>query len=92
MVSVLAGIPGLAIYLDEVVIYGSTASIHDELSLNTQKCVFPVPAIDGVVFQLSAGGITSFQSKVDTIQAFPDPGLAAQVASLFPIWHDVPST
>ena len=95
MVSVLAGIPGVAIYLDDIVVHGPTTGVHDErlnrvfaalakhtLTLNTEKCVLAVPEIEFVGFRLSAGGITPLQSNVDAIQAIPDPSSAAQVASL----------
>ena len=95
MVSVLAGIPGVAIYLDDIVVHGPTTNVHDErlnrvfaalakhtLTLNTEKCVLAVPEIEFVGFRLSAGGITPLQSNVDAIQAIPDPSSAAQVASL----------
>ena len=95
MVSVLAGIPGVAIYLDDIVVHGPTADVHDDrlnrvfaalakhaLTLNTEKCVFSVPEIEFVGFRLSASGITPLQSNVDAIQAIPEPSSAAQVASL----------
>lgn len=63
MVSVLAGIPGVVIYLDVVVVHGATTEIHDSrlhsvfkalakhnLTLSTSKCVFAVPAIAYVGF------------------------------------------
>ncbi len=71
MASVLAGIPGVAIYLNDVVIHGPTPKIHDgrfnrvfaaltehNLTLNVEKCVFSAPTIEYVGFQLSANGIT----------------------------------
>ncbi len=94
MVSVLAGIPGVAIYLDDVVIHGPTTESHDErlsrvlaalakhkLTLNSEKCVFSAPTIEYVGFRLSADGITPLQSNVDAIQAIPEPSSAVQVAS-----------
>ncbi|KAG1938438.1 thy-1 membrane glycoprotein [Pimephales promelas] len=63
MVSVLAGIPGVAIYLDDVVIHGPSTASHDErlsrvfaalaehkLTLNAEKCVFSSPSIEYVGF------------------------------------------
>ncbi len=94
MVSVLAGILGVAIYLDDVVIHGPTTESHDErlskvlaalakhkLTLNSEKCVFSAPTIEYVGFRLSADGITPLQSNVDAIQAIPEPSSAVQVAS-----------
>lgn len=70
MVSVLADILGVAIYLDNLytgqllrskMIYSTQLS----LTLNTDKCVFPVPAI----IWWPLGGITPLQSNVNAIQA-----------------------
>ncbi len=94
MTSVLAGIPGVVIYLDDVVVHGATRQIHDEhlskvfdalakqhLTLNGDKCLFAVPTIDFVGFQLSAEGIHPLHSNVDAIQSMPEPTSSAQVAS-----------
>ncbi|KAL0148064.1 hypothetical protein M9458_056604 [Cirrhinus mrigala] len=85
MVSVLAGIPGVAIYLDDVVIHGPTPESHDErlskLTLNAEKCIFSAPTIEYVGFQLSADGVTPLRSNIDAILAIPEPSSAAQVAS-----------
>lgn len=94
MASVLAGIPGVAIYLDDVVIHGATPQMHDErlhrvfaamsehrLTLNTEKCVFSAPAIEYVGFRVSADGISPLQSNVEAILAIPEPSSATQLAS-----------
>lgn len=65
MTSVLAGILGLVIYLDDVVVHGATRQIHGErlskafdalakhhLTLNGDKCLFAVPKI--CVIQLAS--------------------------------------
>ncbi len=96
MVSVLAGIPGVAIYLDDVVIHGPTPESHDEhlsrvfaalakhkLNLNAEKCVFSAPTIEYVGFRLSADGVTPLQSNVDARLAIPEPSSAVQVASFY---------
>ncbi len=96
MVSVLAGISWVAIYLDDEVIHGPTTESHDErlsrvlaalakhkLTLNSEKFVFSAPTIKYVGFRLSADGITPLQSNVDAIQAIPEPSSAVQVASFF---------
>ncbi|KAL0148985.1 hypothetical protein M9458_055789 [Cirrhinus mrigala] len=91
MVSVLAGIPGVAIYLDDVVIHGPTPKSHDErlsrvfaalaehkLTLNAEKSIFSAPTIEYVGFQLSADGITPLRSNIDPILAIPEPSSAVQ--------------
>lgn len=94
MTSVLAGIPGVVIYLDDVVVHGATTAIHDSrlqsvfealtkhsLTLNGSKCVFAVPAIEYVGFRLSTEGISPLQSNVEAILSVPEPTSAAQLAS-----------
>lgn len=66
VVSILVGIPGLTIYLDDIVVHGNTLVVHDaclhrvmealakhHLMLNGEKCVFVAPAIEYVGFHLS---------------------------------------
>ncbi|KAF7641979.1 hypothetical protein LDENG_00267000 [Lucifuga dentata] len=61
MSAIFAGIPGVMIYLDDIVVHGPTSRIHDEclekvlnvlashnLTLNGDKCVFSVPAVEFV--------------------------------------------
>lgn len=94
MASVFAGIPGVAIYLDDIVVHGATAESHDErlhsvfsamakhhLTLNSEKCVFATPSIEFVGFRLSAEGIYPLQSNTEAIHRLPEPTTAAQVAS-----------
>ena len=94
MTSVLAGIPGVVIYLDDVVVHGATTAIHDGclqsvfialakhgLTLNGSKCVFSVLAIEYVGFRLSTEGISPLLSNVEAILSIPEPILAAQLAS-----------
>lgn len=91
----LAGIPGVAIYLDDIVVHRANTRVHDErltmvlaaltkhkLTLNSEKCVFPALPVEFVGFHLSAHGVTPLQSNVDTIQAIPEPSSAAEMAFL----------
>lgn len=77
MSAVLAGLPGTAMYLDDIVVHRKDMTTHDEcliqgftalsrhnLRLNTEKCVFAVPAIDFVGLRVSSSGITPLQSNV----------------------------
>lgn len=94
MASVLVGIPGVAIYLNDIVVHGPTTDVHDEqltmvfaalsthkLTLNTEKCVLSASSVGFVGLHLSARGVTPLQSNVDAIQAIPEPSSAAEVAS-----------
>ncbi|KAL0150690.1 hypothetical protein M9458_053994, partial [Cirrhinus mrigala] len=94
MTTVLAGIPGVVIYLDDIVVHGPTVDIHNErlnkvfdtlakhnLTLNAEKCLFAVPVIELVGFKLSEQGISPLQSNIEAIQSIPEPTSPAQVAS-----------
>ncbi|KAJ8332651.1 hypothetical protein SKAU_G00424400 [Synaphobranchus kaupii] len=92
MASIFAGIPGVAIYLDDIVVHGATAESHDErlhsvfsamakhhLTLNGEKCVFAAPSFVG--FRFSADGTYPLLSNTEAIHRLPEPTSAAQVAS-----------
>ncbi|KAJ8332775.1 hypothetical protein SKAU_G00416710 [Synaphobranchus kaupii] len=94
MASTFAGIPGVAIYLDDIVVHEATVGSHDErlhsvfstmakhhLTLNGEKCVFAAPAIEFVGFRLSADGMYPLHSNTEAIHRVPEPTSAAQVAS-----------
>ena len=94
MASIFAGIPGVAIYLDDIVVHGATVESHDErlhrvfsalakhhLTLNGEKCVFAAPAIEFVGFRLSADGIYPLHSNTEAIHRVPEPTSATQLAS-----------
>ena len=94
MASIFAGIPGVAIYLDDIVVHGATVESHDErlhrvvsalakhhLTLNGEKCVFAAPAIQFVGFRLLADGIYPLHSNTEAIHRVPEPTSAIQLAS-----------
>lgn len=94
MASILAGIPGVAVFLDDIVVHGSTTTEHDErlhrvfsalathqLTLNGGKCVIGASSIEYVGFRLSAEGISPLLSNTEAIQRVPEPTSPAQVAS-----------
>ncbi len=94
MATVLAGLPGMAVYLDDIVVHGKDMATHDEclrrvftalsrhnLTSNTEKCVFAVPAIDFVGLRVSSSGITPLQSNLEAILNLPVPTSAGQLAS-----------
>ena len=69
--SILAGILGLTIYLDDIVVHGPTPEVHDtqlhrvmeavakhHLKFNGEKRVFAALAIEYVGFHLLAKGIS----------------------------------
>jgi len=84
----------VAIYLDDIVVHGATATRHNErlhsvfrvmakhhLTLTGKKCVFAAPAIEFVGFRLSADGMYPLHSNTAVIHRVPEPTSAAQVAS-----------
>ncbi|XP_036384580.1 uncharacterized protein K02A2.6-like [Megalops cyprinoides] len=94
MASILAGISGVAVFLDDIVVHGSTTAVHDErlqrvfaalskhhLTLNGGKCVFGASSIEYVGFRLSAEGISPLLSNTEAIQQVPEPTSPAQIAS-----------
>ncbi|KAJ8332635.1 hypothetical protein SKAU_G00424240 [Synaphobranchus kaupii] len=91
MASIFAGIPGVAIYLDDIVVHGATAESHDEhlhsvfsamakhhLTLNGEKCIFAAPSFVG--FRLLADGTYPLLSNTEAIHRLPEPTSATQVA------------
>lgn len=94
MSTILAGIPGVAFFLDDIVIHTQDIETHNKhlqrvaqallqnnLTLNPEKCCFAAPAIDFVGFRLSAKGISPLRSNIDAIHRIPEPTSASQVAS-----------
>lgn len=94
MSTILAGIPGVSVFLDDIVVHApdtethnnrlqrvAEALLHNNLTLNAAKCSFAAPAIDFVGFNLSAKGIAPLQSNVDAIHKIPEPTSASEVAS-----------
>ncbi|KAJ8365040.1 hypothetical protein SKAU_G00138710 [Synaphobranchus kaupii] len=70
MSTILAGVPGVAMYLDDIVVHGPDRPTHDALS-----------TVDFIGFRLSAEGITPLSSNVEAIQRIPELTSASQVAS-----------
>ena len=69
MSTILAGIPGIAVFLDDIVVHAldmetqnkrlqrvAEALLRNNHTLNGEKCCFAAPAIDFVGFRLSAIG------------------------------------
>ncbi|KAJ8332617.1 hypothetical protein SKAU_G00424060 [Synaphobranchus kaupii] len=91
MASIFAGIPGVAIYLEDIVVHGATTESHDErlhsvfsamakhhLTLNGEKSVFTAPSFVG--FRISADGSYPLLSNTEAIHRLPEPTSTAQVA------------
>ena len=86
MDTVCAGLPGVFVYLDDVLIASTDADQHRRdlknlfdrlqqhgLVINRSKCVFGVPSIDFLGHRVNAEGITPLEEKVSAVRRFPRP-------------------
>ena len=77
---------GVVIYIDDVLIYTQTEEEHVELvrwvlkklsenslSVNIDKCLFHVPKVECVGFQIGTQGVQMSQKKVEVILNWPGP-------------------
>ncbi len=94
MATILAGIPGVAVFLDDIVVHAADIQTHNDclnrvasalmehnLTLNAEKCTFATSAIDFVGFRLTPRGIAPLQSNIEAIHRIPEPSSTSQVAS-----------
>ena len=86
MVSTLAGLKGVSVYMDDIVVHGATQEEHDRrlsavldwlqkhnVTLNNTKCVFGSEEVQFLGFQVLGNGIQPIQSNVDSISTIPAP-------------------
>ncbi|XP_055526919.1 uncharacterized protein K02A2.6-like [Wyeomyia smithii] len=86
MESVVAGLDGVVIYLDDLMVWGRNLEEHDRrlkalmarlhefgLMLNKEKCVFAVPQLEFLGHELSSSGIRPTESKIAAIKSFRIP-------------------
>lgn len=94
MESIVAGLEGVIVYLDDVMVFGSTEKEHDlrlaallqrlkefNLQLNTQKCQINVTSLEFLGHQLSEEGIRPTESRVQAIKQFRPPTTVAELRS-----------
>lgn len=94
MTTILAGIPGVAVFLDDIVVHAPDVQTHNDrlsrvasalmahnLTLNGEKCTFAASAIDFVGYRLTSRGIAPLQSNIEAIHRIPEPTSTSQVAS-----------
>ena len=94
MVEMLKGLPGVIIYLDDVLISGATREEHDRrltavlervkrsgLTLNS-KCVIAEESIDFVGFTVDAAGIRPCADNRKAIQELKEPSNTTQIKSV----------
>lgn len=86
MEQIIEGLEGVRVYIDDIIIWGSTAEEHNErlcrvmeriqkygLKLNKSKCEFGVEEILFLGDKLSARGVQPDQDKIHAIQNMPRP-------------------
>ena len=86
MEQIIEGLDGVRVYIDDIIIWGSTAQEHNErlnrvmeriqkygLKLNKSKCEFGVQEILFLGDKLSARGVQPDKDKIHAIQNMPRP-------------------
>ena len=81
---ILADIPDIFIYMDDILVYSRNQQSHMEtletifkrlqdagLALSLKKCLFGEKEIDFVGYKVTSNGITPLERKMDAIVAFP---------------------
>lgn len=94
MESVVAGLEGVIVYLDDVVVHGKTQKEHDErlravlqrlseygVLLNDKKCVYNVRSLEFLGHILSVDGIRPTESRIEAIQRFREPQNVSELRS-----------
>lgn len=94
METVLAGLEGIIVYLDDIVVFGSTKAEHDKrvaalmkrmeeygILLNQQKCIFGAEEIEFLGHVLSAKGVQATESRIAAVQNFREPKTLAELRS-----------
>ncbi|KAM9306607.1 LOW QUALITY PROTEIN: uncharacterized protein KZ484_000022 [Pholidichthys leucotaenia] len=94
MATMLAGLKGVVIYLDDTVVHGALREEHHVrlervleslqehgVTLNGEKCVFTADAVDIVEFQLAGNGLKLLFLNIEAVLRIMDPSSPAQISS-----------
>ena len=86
MESLLKGIPGVAVYLDDILVTGSSEEKHlaslkqvlarlqeAGLRLNRKKCKFLAPAVTYLGYRIDSEGLHPTEQKLKAVQLAPEP-------------------
>ena len=94
MESILQGIPGVAVYIDDILVTGSSREDHLSsldmvlgrleaagLCLKRNKCIFLAPSVEYLGHVISAKGLQPSEEKLRAIREAPNPTNASQLRS-----------
>lgn len=94
MESILAGLEGIIIYLDDIVVYGESKQEHDirlrallhclkkyDVLLNEKKCVYGVEELEFLGHILSSKGIRPTENRLAAISHFREPRNVSELRS-----------
>lgn len=94
MESVIAGLKGVIVYIDDVFLYGNTQEEHDErlkallqrlseygVLLNDKKCVYNVTSLEFLGHEISINGVRPTESRIDAIRRFREPKNVSELRS-----------
>ncbi len=86
VVETLAGIPGVLVYIDDILIWGATQEEHDErlrlvqerlkqaeFSVNPKKCIFSQTRVKFLGHMIEDGRLSVDPAKVEAIRKLPSP-------------------
>ena len=92
--SLLSGIPGVVVYLDDILVTGSSEESHlaalelvlqhlstAGLRLRKDKCVFMAPSVTYLGHQIDAKGLHPISDKVRALQQAPEPRNVTELKS-----------
>lgn len=94
MESIIAGLDGVIVYLDDAIVFGSNKEEHDRrlaallkrfsdynILLNERKCVYGVERLEFLGHQLSTSGIRPTENRLAIIQKFREPQNVSELRS-----------
>lgn len=94
METIVAGLEGVVIYLDDIMVYGRSGEEHNRrlkalldrlksygILLNQHKCQYNVTSLQFLGYDLSANGVKPTESRVHAIQKFRPPLSTSELRS-----------